>query len=129
MSKVTLARPQSIAEVAREATDSGDFATRVAEFLDEFYASPSRARITEEPPKVSGDVEESDVMDVYLAAIAEYLADRNNFSCPEWAENRSLRHPHFAHPSEHLRALLLVESPPAFRKRNLFVSENAMSRA
>ena len=69
------------------------------------------------------------VADVYLAAVAEYLAERIGVPCPKWAEKRSLRYPWFTNPSEFLRAVLLVESPPPFRRRNLFVSENAMSRA
>jgi hypothetical protein len=40
-----------------------------------------------------------------------------------------LHKPWFATPLGALRAVLLLESPPAFRARNLFVSESALSRA
>ncbi len=129
MSKSTLTRPQSIAEVARQTIGLENFDELVAEFLDEFYALPSYQRLEEEPPKLIGQFEMADVADVYLAAVVETLAEQIGAPCPEWAEKRSLRSPWFANPSEFLRAVLLVESPLAFRKRNLFVSENAMSRA
>ena len=45
------------------------------------------------------------------------------------AEQRALHRPWFASPLAALRAVLLLESPPAFRARNLFVSDNALSRA
>ena len=71
------------------------------------------------------------VQDAYLAATAEELARRFNLPSPEWAATaeRALHKPWFATPLAALRAVLLLESPPAFRARNLFVSENALSRA
>lgn len=129
MNKATLMRPQSLSEVARQTVGLENFDELVAEFLDEFYALPSLERLAEEPLKLVGHFEMADVADVYLAAVAESLAERINTPCPEWAEGRSLRYPWFTNTSEYLRAVLLVESPLAFRKRNLFVSENAMSRA
>ena len=71
------------------------------------------------------------VQDAYLAAVAEHLAYINGFQIPTWVgkENRKLHRPWFASQLAGLRAVLILESPPAFRARNLFVSENALSRA
>jgi hypothetical protein len=71
------------------------------------------------------------VQDAYLAAVAEHLAYTHRFPIPSWvgSENRKLHHPWFASQLAGLRAVLILESPPAFRARNLFVSENALSRA
>ena len=58
-------------------------------------------------------------------------ARRFELSVPAWTggETRQLYWPWFATPLGAVRAVLLLESPPAFRARNLFVSENALSRA
>jgi len=71
------------------------------------------------------------IEDAYLAATAEWLAWKFNLPPPRWAfePSRSLRRPWFASQLAALRAVLLLESPAAFRSRNLFVSENALSRA
>ena len=70
------------------------------------------------------------VEDAYLAAVAEELARRFGLPLPAWTmtEERWLHKPWFASPLASLRAVLLLESPPGFRSRNLFVSENALSR-
>ena len=104
----------------------------LANFLDEFYASPTAAALVEAPPLlglVGG--ERGRVQDAYLAATAEELARREGFPSPAWAqeEERTLHLPWFASPLAALRVVLLRESPPAFRARNLFVSDNALSRA
>ncbi|PYS51694.1 MAG: hypothetical protein DMG13_18180 [Acidobacteria bacterium] len=69
--------------------------------------------------------------DAYLAATAEWLAWKFNLQAPRWAfdQTRSLRRPWFASQLASMRAVLLLESPAPFRSRNLFVSENALSRA
>ena len=69
------------------------------------------------------------VYDVYLAAAAIELARVIGLIPPGWAVPRRLDHPWFALPGPHIRNLLIMESPPAFRERNLFVSENALSVA
>lgn len=59
------------------------------------------------------------------------LSSRMGLPAPEWSRQpeRTLSSPWFANPGRHMRALLLVESPAAFRERNLFVSANALSVA
>lgn len=71
------------------------------------------------------------MQDAYLAATAEELARRFGLPQPDWTsgEDRQLHRPWFATPLAAVRAVPLLESPPAFRSRNLFVSENALSRA
>jgi hypothetical protein len=50
---------------------------------------------------------------------------------PNWAKGnaRALNKPWFAAKTPNLKAILLQESPAAFRVRNLFVSANALPRA
>ena len=71
------------------------------------------------------------VQDAYLAATAEHLAWQYGLPVPSWVsgDKRKLHRPWFASPLAALRAILILESPAAFRARNLFVSANALNRA
>ena len=87
--------------------------------------------LAEEPALLGGLYQKGAVFDAYLAAVAVSVAARRGWSPPAWtrAPQRILREPWFASPGRHMRALLLVESPAAFRERNLFVTANALSVA
>ena len=125
-------RPKTLAEVAALAAQGDSFDRCLVNFLDEFYAAPTAAALAAAPALLApqfGDI--GRVQDAYIAATAEELARRFALRQPDWTvgEDRHLRRPWFATPLAALRAVLLLESPPAFRARNLFVSENALSRA
>jgi hypothetical protein len=125
-------RPKSLQEVAVLAAGGDSLDRCLANFLDEFYSTPTADALTEAPPLLAwlrGEL--GRIQEAYLAATAEELARRHGFACPAWAEEeeRTLHRPWFASPLAALRAVLLLESPPAFRARNLFVSNNALSRA
>lgn len=125
-------RPKTLAEVAALDAHGDSFDRCLANFLDEFYAGPNAAALAAMPDLLAprfGDI--GRVQDAYLAATAEELARRFHLPPPDWTvgEDRLLHRPWFATPLAALRAVLLLESPPAFRSRNLFVSENALSRA
>jgi hypothetical protein len=125
-------RPKTLAEVAQLASNGGSFDRCLANFLDEFYAAPNAKALAAAPMLLAPNFGESGrVQDAYLAATAEELAVANQFSVPAWtvADTRKLHHPWFASPLAALRAVLLLESPAAFRSRNLFISQNALSRA
>lgn len=68
--------------------------------------------------------------DAYLAALAEHLALESGLPAPSWTEQpeRFLSEPFFAGGLQSLKALLLVESPLAFRRRLIFISADALSR-
>jgi hypothetical protein len=124
--------PKTLAEVARLAIEGESFDRCLANFLDRFYASPSTSALADAPELLaptSGPL--GRIQDAYLAATAEELSRRFSLAFPEWitAEERKMRRPWFASQLASLRAVLLLESPVGFRSRNLFVSENALSRA
>jgi hypothetical protein len=122
----------TLREVARLAAQGDSFDRCLANFLDGFHAGPAALALEEEPPALASQAGElGRLQDAYLAATAEELARRYNLPCPGWtmAEGRHLHRPWFASSLRGLRAVLLLESPPGFRSRNLFVSENALSRA
>jgi hypothetical protein len=125
-------RPKTLAEVAELVVRGDSFDRCLANFLDEFYMAPSAEAFVAEPVLLfPGLGELGRVQDAYLAATAEELARAWKLAWPAWtgSETRKLHRPWFASPLVALRAVLLLESPPSFRARNLFVSENALSRA
>ncbi len=123
------ALPHSIAEIARRVADGSqlfDFAVR--EFLDGWQTmdeATKRDAVFAEPCNVNR------VQDAYLAALAEYLAQMDLMPVPDWSERaeRFLEAPFFAGGLQSLKATLIVESPAAFRRRLIFISANALSRA
>ena len=125
-------RPNSLAEVATVTIGGDSFDRCLANFLDGFYSAPNVAALLPIPPLLSPHHGEmGHVQDAYLAATAEDLAQRFSLPLPVWtySEGRQLHRPWFASSISALRAVLILESPPAFRSRNLFVSENALARA
>jgi hypothetical protein len=125
-------RPKTLADVAALTAQGDSFDRCLANFLDGFYAAPDAAALAEAPALLAPQIGDMGrVQDAYLAATAEELARAHNFSTPAWMvdEARKLRRPWFASPLAALRVVLLLESPAGFRSRNLFVSENALTRA
>ena len=125
-------RPTTLAEVADLTLQGDSFDRCLANFLDGFHAAPSGAALAMTPVFLAPrGGETGHVQDAYLAATAEELARLHHLPTPGWTatNTRALRRPWFASALGSLRAVLILESPPAFRARNLFVSENALSRA
>lgn len=125
-------RPTTLAEVARLALNGEPFDVCLANFLDEFKVSPREAALSAAPELLMPRLgERGQVQDAYLGATADHLAPANGLAIPGWAlvEERRLRRPWFASKLGALRAVLILESPVAFRSRNLFVSDNALHRA
>jgi hypothetical protein len=125
---LTIPRPAALDVVAVRTLGGEPFDPLLREFLDEFYGGNSdmRARaIAAAPARIAP------IHDAYLAAVAEHLALRFGLPVPQWVEepDRFLTKPFFAGGLESLKAILLVESPLAFRRRQIFVSANALSRA
>jgi len=128
-----MARPQTLAEVARIAQANGfDYAMALDEFCDEFYldhpdkAAPQR-RIDPAPDPV-GDP----LADAWVGAAGEHLALRWGLRVPAWTGRTvhfALDAPHFLPASKALRGVVIVESPPAFRSRLIFTRAEPLARA
>ena len=124
-------RPHTLSEVAIWSEDHRAFSYHLADFLDQFYFERRAEMLMEEPARLENKIENGAVADAYLAATAVALARLIKANPPQWAwhESRKLKSPWFASDGSAIRATLLAESPTPFRERNLFVSENALSRA
>ena len=121
----------SLIEVASLAQTANDFGTAVVEFLDQFNIEGNPAMLSDEPPLLRTQLGDNGPADAYLAAVALHLSRVIGEIPPAWIvrSERYLHQPWFASPGASLRATLLLESPTAFRDRNLFVSANAFDRA
>jgi hypothetical protein len=122
-------RPTTLVEVA-ELILSGHEATPLLRmFLDEFYNAQTRKEkrkmIVDEPALLP-----SEKQNAYLAATAEHLSFRYKLKIPEWClkPERFLKMPWFPLELESLKALCIMESPTAFRRRMIFVDKNPLYR-
>src|ERR1700686_3408617 len=124
-------RPHTLAEVARRRNaGEQEFSAALREFLDEFYGALRAGTATDliaAAPEPIGDPRRH----AFLGAAGEHLARRWNLPIPAWTEDRSrfLKRPYFTTPLEGLKAMLLVESPLAFRRRLIFTEAEPLRRA
>jgi hypothetical protein len=105
----------------------GEIGNLLDDFRERCTAERDRMALVVDPPEPTGEPP----TDAYLAAVAESLCRECGLRPPAWTEEPAhfLQRPWFAGGLESLKAILLAESPTAFRRRNLFVSANALSRA
>ena len=126
-----IALTHPMAQVFRSITSADDFSYAVRDFVDRFNETPDLALLSDEPKLLDGVLHDGGVADAWLAATAVYLSRKHHFRSPSWTQPtaRALEIPWFAAKTPNLKAILLQESPAAFRVRNLFVSANVLSRA
>jgi hypothetical protein len=123
-------RPHTLAAVARRRKVGEDFSFLLREFLDEFYeALPTEeaaACIAAAPEPLPVPQEHA-----LLGAVGEHLARRWGLVIPAWTDDpsRFLRRPYFTTSLEDLKALLIAESPIAFRRRLIFTEAEPLRRA
>ena len=124
-------RPKTLAEVAATCREAESLSFSIPEFLDEFYAEPLAERLAEEPRSLTALLRDEGLADAYLAGIADHLSRQYKLRPPAWVSGpgRILANPWFAMKSHGGRMCMLIESPPAFRERNIFISANALNRA
>ena len=123
-------RPATLAEVALRRSSGEELASLLREFLDSFYGAlehdQAQPLLATEPVRLP-DAEEH----ALLGAIGEHLARRWNLTIPEWVNDpsRFLARPYFTSPVEGFKALLIAESPLAFRRRLIFTEAEPLRRA
>jgi hypothetical protein len=123
-------RPDSLPAVVACAQAHGHVDAYLREFLDVFYTEPDAQRRTAmlagEPPLQA----HPPTLNAYLGAVAEHLALRYHLPVPAWtrAPERFLKRPFFPAGLESLKAICLVESPVAFRRRMIFVGADPLYR-
>ena len=121
-------RPQTLAEVAARADSLARFGRELADWLHTVRtlgSRPALARTIETaPPRLAGRFPEGALADATLAAYAEWLSARIRSVPPDWCfeQERISPEPWFADEGPRSRLLALRDTPPAFKRRNLFTS-------
>jgi hypothetical protein len=128
-------RPQSLEEISVETANLAEFGLHVRDFLREWNLAGQARRdlgrlIEAEPVFLAGAVEQGEVCDAFLAALADHLAQQAGLAAPEWIDSprRRLSQPWFALESETARNWLRREALPVFSERNLFIDSSALAR-
>jgi len=117
----------SVAMISERIVEKGEASWKIwlFNFIDAFRKSRDVNYVSMPPT-----VEISQKMRALIASTVEALCDELNMPRPEWCACVSpLKKPWFISGMESLKAAAILESPVHFRKRNIFVLGNFLSRA
>jgi transcriptional regulator with XRE-family HTH domain len=119
--------PDSVVAISRKIRAEGDASWKLwlFELVDAFRRCPTDELVAVPPGR-----DTSDRIRSLLASTVETLCEERGLHSPWWCAGfGALATPWFVAGVENLKALALVESPTHFRKRNIFVLANFLSRA
>ena len=130
--RLPVKRPATLTEVARRRNDGEEFGPLVAEFLDTFYGALKRsaveaaACIATAPEPIPDEREHA-----LLGAVGEHLARRWGLAIPPWSNDpsRFLAKRYFTTELDGFKAIMLAQSPLAFRRRLIFTEAEPLRRA
>ena len=129
-------RPVSVAEVAEWSDSYREFGLNLKDFLHTLASAGKSPReraalFAAEPRLLVGRFEEGELCDAFLAALADYSCRRCGIPSPTWSLNQSLSlaRPWFSPDNLGLRALVLRDTPSAFKDKNIFILPSALEVA
>lgn len=103
--------------------DSKNQMVYLMDFVQDFRRNPSLEMLIE-PFELTNPQ-----LDALLASTAETLCAEATLAPPQWIYDvPPTKYPYFVAELENLKAIALVESPMRFRKRNVFVLSNFLTR-
>src|SRR6266852_964240 len=130
--------PESLSDLAKQLkrlrvrdqkTLPNEASGRILQFIDDFRSrrrNRQRELISDKPGHTG-----SPVIDAYLAALAEHLSNEVGLAAPAWVEDpdRFLTKWWIESDVPSARPTALAQSPAAFRRRGIFISERSLERA
>jgi hypothetical protein len=104
-----------------------DYQLAINSFVDELRRAP----VEVQQALVATPIMQGGWLEALLAAVVSYLCHETGIPRPPWVEHVTSPAPHFILPARSfaMRVRLLLESPPPFRNRGVFVPENYLARA
>jgi hypothetical protein len=118
----------TIADCLVQARLLGDhYQLAINSFADDFRRAPVELK----QALVATPIAQGQWLEALLAAVVSYLCHEAGIPQPPWVEHVTSPAPHFVLPARsfEMRVRLMLESPPPFRNRRVFVPENYLSRA
>jgi hypothetical protein len=104
-----------------------DYQLAINSFADEFRRAPPEVK----QALVATPIAQGQWLEALLAAVVSYLCHEAGIPQPSWVEHVTSPAPHFVLPALGfaMRVRLMLESPPPFRNRGVFVPEEYLARA
>lgn len=116
------------AECLVQAQALGDaYQLAINAFVDVFR----RATPGEKLALVGAPIDDRGPLPALVAGVVSYLCHEAGIPTPPWTEGITSPTPHFVLPAKsfEMRVRLMLESPPPFRNRHVYVPEDYLSRA